>query len=119
MTTSWMLFVLLLVLTICLISLTFLTLRWSRTDRQQQTELIQNLLNRVQALDIRSYSALESTASPVADKYVSQDDFSEAQRISALTGLGETVYVDDAAAEAFSDGFGLEIQHERRDRISE
>lgn len=95
------------------------TLKWSRQELAINRAVTENLLDRIQAGDIKTYAQLKSINEPsvATQQYVPHDDFSEAQKIAALTGLGDEMYVDDDAADAFADGFGIEIRRERQQRI--
>lgn len=97
------------------------TLKWSRQELAINRAVTEKLLDRIQAGDIKTYAALKNINSPpvASTMQVPHDDFSEAQKLAALTGLGDEMYVDDDAADAFADAFGVEIRRERQQRIQE
>ena len=61
---------------------------------RQEKELNQNLLNRLQSEDFRTYSLLESGKDIPTQQPVSMTDEAELERLGAQ-GLGDTIY-DDA-----------------------
>jgi hypothetical protein len=70
----------------------------------------QELLNRLQAPDARTFAALQSysTIQP-SDEYIPRDDESEARLVQSTEGVGAVIYPEEVKAYALNDyGLGLD-----------
>jgi hypothetical protein len=61
------------------------------------------LLNRLQAPDLKTFVALQTSSTSISDvEVISRDDESEAERLSKLTGVGDTIFVDDEDVKSYN-----------------
>src|SRR3954447_766343 len=83
-----------------------LILIWSLARQPLNKELIRQnreLLNRLQAGDLKTFVALQTSLNPLNNsEYVSQDDESEAKRLIDASGVGETQFLDDGDVRQYS-----------------
>lgn len=97
-----------------MVSLLTLTLWWTLTHPPEQKTLLnqinrlekQNseLLNRLQAPDLRTFQALQNFSTPSFpnSEYIPRDDESEAKYYKDLTGIGDVNIIDDTEVKMYS-----------------
>jgi len=86
--------------------------RTLKNRESQHERLVQDLLNRIQAGDLKSFQILKNSSTSELPKPVPQDDFSEWLRTQGnIVGYGEPIYgeVDAEARDAFAEGFNIEF----------
>ena len=102
-----------------MIALLILTLYLSLTKQSVIQELknlnqelmLQNreLLNRLQAPDVRTFQALQTSLSPIPETdYISRDDESEAARVRSVSGIGELLAPEEDVKRDILRDFGLD-----------
>lgn len=78
----------------------------------------QELLNRIQSPDLRTFQALQNYSKPLADtKTYPRDDATEAKQIQDLTGLGDPLYATDEDYRDTLGDFGIVVH--RGESVSE
>ena len=83
---------------------------------QQNQQLLKTqgeLLNRLQAPDLRTFQALQNFSAPASspnDPYISRDDEAEAKYFKDVNGVGEIIILDDEKVKQYSlEDFGLDL----------
>ena len=74
----------------------------------------QELLNRLQAPDVRTFQALQASLTTIQNEpYISRDDEAEAARLVEANGIGEAHYLNDEDVRSYSlQDFGMGLSDE-------
>lgn len=90
---------------------------WKRPSTDHLVQMIrdltkqnQELLNRLQAPDVRTFLALQNSFLKIdTSEVVPRDDESEAARFADVHGLGEVIYDEDEVRKYHMQDFGLGV----------